>query len=444
MLDELHIDRGRQGADVAMLMRRVRARLCPDQPPICIGPSATMASGEEGDPAAVVATVASRLFGTSIGPDGVITESLRRATNSMRKPDALTAEIGAALDADPSDGLPDEALADDPLAIWIEMEIGLDDGRTLRRRRSVSLAVAGERPAAQTGRDIGLCCGRIEHHLTMMSRPASARAGRGERAFMAFKLHQFVAGAGHVHATLHDAGTRRVTLEGQRSDPEDGVSRLYPTFFCRACGQEHHPVLLVDGEGGQEVLPRPIDDLPSDAATDGEAAGYLMPEPQGDASFTFNGAPEDYPEDWTDAAASGIRLKSNRRRQGDAPAPGRTRIRTPFQNGPLIVVGRADSTNLHRPEGAREGRLGQRLSHRWRDRRLMARLRLNGRFRASVARRIKRTGPLVARQRPSWDCRRVRRGDRGGRARPRQVRLRRSARAIRCPQPRLSTRLEPP
>lgn len=234
VLDELHTYRGRQGADVAMLMRRVRARLCPDQPPICIGTSATMASGEEGDPGAVVAAVASRLFGTSVGPDGVITESLRRATNPVRKPDALATELKAALDADPSDALPDEALADDPLAIWIEMEIGLDDGQTLRRRRPTSLAAAAERLAAQTGRDIGLCRKRIEHHLTMMSRPASARAGRGERAFMAFKLHQFVAGAGHVHATLHDAGTRRVTLDGQRFDPEDGVSRLYPTFFCRA------------------------------------------------------------------------------------------------------------------------------------------------------------------------------------------------------------------
>ena len=44
VLDELHTYRGRQGADVAMLVRRVRDRLCPDRQPICIGTSATMAS----------------------------------------------------------------------------------------------------------------------------------------------------------------------------------------------------------------------------------------------------------------------------------------------------------------------------------------------------------------------------------------------------------------
>jgi hypothetical protein len=44
VLDELHTYRGRQGADVAMLVRRVRDRLCPATAPVCIGTSATMAT----------------------------------------------------------------------------------------------------------------------------------------------------------------------------------------------------------------------------------------------------------------------------------------------------------------------------------------------------------------------------------------------------------------
>ena len=69
VLDELHTYRGRQGADVAMLVRRVRDRLCPDHEPVCIGTSATMASeGDDADRATAVATVASRLFGTTICP----------------------------------------------------------------------------------------------------------------------------------------------------------------------------------------------------------------------------------------------------------------------------------------------------------------------------------------------------------------------------------------
>ncbi|MDM7458106.1 MAG: DEAD/DEAH box helicase, partial [Paracoccus sp. (in: a-proteobacteria)] len=44
VLDELHTYRGRQGADVAILVRRLRTRCAPMKAPICIGTSATMAS----------------------------------------------------------------------------------------------------------------------------------------------------------------------------------------------------------------------------------------------------------------------------------------------------------------------------------------------------------------------------------------------------------------
>ncbi len=47
VLDELHTYRGRQGADVAMLVRRLRDRLCRDRPPLCIGTSATMSSQDD-------------------------------------------------------------------------------------------------------------------------------------------------------------------------------------------------------------------------------------------------------------------------------------------------------------------------------------------------------------------------------------------------------------
>ena len=82
VLDELHTYRGRQGADVAILVRRLRNRCSPDGAPICIGTSATMATeGSDAGRAEAVADVASRLFGTSIGPEAVIDESLQRATD---------------------------------------------------------------------------------------------------------------------------------------------------------------------------------------------------------------------------------------------------------------------------------------------------------------------------------------------------------------------------
>src|SRR4029077_16089900 len=60
VLDEFHTYRGRQGADVALLVRRVRDRLAGGRLQ-CIGTSATMASeGSLEDKSRVVASVASK------------------------------------------------------------------------------------------------------------------------------------------------------------------------------------------------------------------------------------------------------------------------------------------------------------------------------------------------------------------------------------------------
>jgi ATP-dependent helicase YprA (DUF1998 family) len=78
VLDELHIYRGRQGADVAFLVRRTRDA-CASPALQCVGTSVTMTSqGTAAQQRAEVARVASRLFGTTIEPEQVIGEKLRR------------------------------------------------------------------------------------------------------------------------------------------------------------------------------------------------------------------------------------------------------------------------------------------------------------------------------------------------------------------------------
>ena len=103
-------------------------------------------------------------------------------------------------------------------------------------------------------------------------------------------------------------------------DPEDQEARLYSTFFCRNCGQEHHPVVLAVEEGVHRVLPRDIDDTPLDDSDSAERPGYLMPEPENDADFTFKGELEDFPEDWLELDRGGSpRLR--RERKAYVPEP---------------------------------------------------------------------------------------------------------------------------
>ena len=84
VLDELHTYRGRQGADVALLVRRVRDALNADHLQ-CVGTSATLVgTGGFDEQRRQVANVAGMLFGAEVRPEHVIGETLRRRANSAR------------------------------------------------------------------------------------------------------------------------------------------------------------------------------------------------------------------------------------------------------------------------------------------------------------------------------------------------------------------------
>src|SRR6478735_4728861 len=97
-LDELHTYRGRQGADVAMLIRRLRDECQADHLQL-IGTSATMSSeGTLEERAKVVAGVATRLFGTDVRPEHVVGETLVRATPDVDAGDPTLADAVRAND----------------------------------------------------------------------------------------------------------------------------------------------------------------------------------------------------------------------------------------------------------------------------------------------------------------------------------------------------------
>ena len=160
VFDELHTYRGRQGADVAMLIRRCRHAFGNDI--ICVGTSATMASGGSrggggsDDRRLEVAKVSQSLFGVEFTPDQIVDETLERATQEIDPADASVRDaIRAAVASD--DGPPSdyEALRNHPLASWIESTFGVreeaDTGKLLRQvpRRLEGRAI--KRPAGDPG-----------------------------------------------------------------------------------------------------------------------------------------------------------------------------------------------------------------------------------------------------------------------------------------------------
>jgi Lhr-like helicase len=312
VLDELHTYRGRQGADVAILVRRLRNRCTPDKAPICIGTSATMANEGSGvGRAQAVADVASRLFGASIGPESVIDESLQRATDDRLKLDDVRPRLAPVLTTSLPDVLTDDILKEHPLAVWSELAIGLEDAQELRRKKPIPFEVAVELLSNDSGIEPQTCRSTFETFLTRISLPEEERGGSADGAFLAFKLHQFISGAGEVFTTLTEK-PRNVLFEGQLEDPSAPGHRLYPTRFCRECGHEVHVVTRVEDADGIRFLPRDIDDAPLDNQEE-DKAGYLTPTGDGDPDYAFTGDVEGYPEDWREERNGVERLRASRK-----------------------------------------------------------------------------------------------------------------------------------
>lgn len=320
VLDELHTYRGRQGADVAVLVRRLRDRCNPNGSPICIGTSATMASEGSGTSrAAEVAKVASKLFGTQVGAEDIIDESLQRATNDQLTLDDVRPRLPNVLKDVMTDDFPknltDDILRNHPLAVWVELSIGLEDHRELKRKRPFSFEKAANTLADDSGVEQDICKKALERFLTCVSLPEEKRGGSGKRAFLAFKLHRFISGAGEIFTTLTQ-DPRTVLFEGQIVDPNEPNNRLYPTRFCRACGHEIHAVIRSrDGI----FLPRDIDDTPL-KDQENDIAGYLTPAMDDDPDYAFTGEIETYPEDWRQQQNGKERLRRDKRSR----APQRT------------------------------------------------------------------------------------------------------------------------
>ena len=127
-------------------------------------------------------------------------------------------------------------------------------------------------------------------------------------------------------ATLEPIGTRDMSFEGQVLLPGREIpTRLYATYFCRRCGQEHHPVTLAIDGGSRTFLARSIDDAPATEQLEGadgrkEEQGFLTPV-TGEDIAKFQGKPEEYPDEW-------LRIRRRRTAVRGSPAQPVRRCRT--------------------------------------------------------------------------------------------------------------------
>jgi len=303
VLDELHTYRGRQGADVAMLARRLREQL--ESPNLqYIGTSATIAGpGTLDEQRQEIARVATDLFGTQVRPDCVIGETLRRATPHGNPSDqTFASKLSARVK---TKSLPpanyDDFLAD-PLSSWIESTFGVrkaDNEERLVRAIPKTIEDAGARLATLTG--VSAKEAEVIVTAQLMAGYEKARSPENKPAF-AFRLHQFLSRGDTVYVTLESEDKRFITSDAQRTNPNNDKAMLFPLAFCRECGQEYYSVTRsTPSRGGDPSFePRDLGDL---TKTGELTPGYLYFSSNPDrawpqADHTAESILSRVPEDW--------------------------------------------------------------------------------------------------------------------------------------------------
>ncbi|NMB13325.1 MAG: DEAD/DEAH box helicase [Firmicutes bacterium] len=321
VLDEMHTYRGRQGADVAMLVRRVREAF--QAPSLqCIGTSATMASeGGSEEQRAKVAEVASLLFGDRVAPEHVIGETLCRITPEADLEDPEFVEKLKHRLSQPvwRSVTGYESFRTDPLSIWIESTLGVrQESETGRLIRQTPISITGPKGAASrlaelVGLDEDLCREAIQDQLAASYDPANMHPETKAAPF-AFKLHQMISRGDTVYASLESPEDRHITLRGQRYVPGEDRSRLlYPLVFCRECGHEYYSVTRIReaATGGLAYRPRAFGDIIDDDHDETMLAGYLYvdfekpwPAPDQTQEIVMR-----VPDNWIEESKYGPRVK---------------------------------------------------------------------------------------------------------------------------------------
>ena len=272
VLDELHTYRGRQGSDVALLIRRLRNRLHADDM-ICIGTSATMSSmGTREEQQKDIADVATTLFGSKFYPENVIIEVLSLVTKNIQGEELRRLVKERMLSSKPCPTNLDD-LKKDPLAIWVEQNLSLTlNNGTYERAKPKKLSEVYKMLADYCSCDLDTAKTKLNELLIV----ASAKNDNDETLF-AFKLHQFISGPSYLLTTLEEEGKRSIKVDDQvniRKAESEAKIPLFRTYFCRDCGKEYIPVYYNSGAG---VTPRAFDETPRKEKKDVMAWGYLVP-----------------------------------------------------------------------------------------------------------------------------------------------------------------------
>lgn len=274
VFDELHTYKGRQGADVSLLIRRIHSNTKNNL--ICIGTSATMSSGpsikKQRDE---VAEVGKKIFGVEFSSDQVINETLTTSLSSDAEEipiDMLKLEL-----ENESNGIQDKRkLSELNLTKWIEKNIAVEkiDGELIRRKPTTKEEIA-KILSQLTEVSENICLKRVEELLTSANEINKSQ-GKSEYSILPFKVHQFISQTGSVYVTLDDPEKRLITLDPSAFvvDEDEGKKPLFPIAFSRNSGYEF--ICVKKNQKSNKLEPREFSQRVAEEEEENEDYGYII------------------------------------------------------------------------------------------------------------------------------------------------------------------------
>lgn len=274
VFDELHTYRGRQGSDVAILIRRIRAQST--QNILCIGTSATMVSeGSISDQKKEVAKFASKIFGSDFNEEQIVNEFLIQCfkfSGALPTKELLAKSIQEEIN--PTDL--EAKLKEFPLSVWIENRIALKkDGGMLLRRKPMSFSEIVSELEKDSGIEKNTCESQLKLYLKWLSNVNESLVDK-RYTYLPYKIHQFISQTGTVYVSLDNSNDRIISLDpANHKGKGDSKIPLFPTVFSRISG---HEFICVNMDYDKEELkPREFREVLDEE--ENLTSGYLISGP---------------------------------------------------------------------------------------------------------------------------------------------------------------------
>jgi superfamily II DNA/RNA helicase len=273
VFDELHTYRGRQGSDVSILIRRIKAQA--KNIITCIGTSATMVSLDDSSiiqQREAVAKISSTIFGTDINSNQVINEYLVKSLEGGKPPSVE--ELKSAINSKITPSNSEEAFENHPTANWLEEHIALllNEGQYIRRK-PVTIPAIIKQLAEQTNFSEEVCGTHLMELLQWANNLNTKNSDSKKKNYLPYRIHQFISQTGSVYATLGYQKQRDLRLEaGLYADDEKTF--LFPLVFSRESGHEFYCVSLK--EENAKIVPREFYNTSDEEEEDDATDGYIF------------------------------------------------------------------------------------------------------------------------------------------------------------------------